>query len=126
MHQLIHKHFRIPLTPMGVLAPGSAHARPSTRPHRHERTCKCLQSHLQTSLPTPQKSYPKFLNPRTTFQNTPFSVIQVPQLLTYIFGSFIYCELIHIHFSTYTLMDLVLSMANMNKLAFQAATRPLF
>ena len=33
----------------------------------------CLQSHLQTSLPTPQKSYSKFRNPRTTFQNTPFS-----------------------------------------------------
>jgi hypothetical protein len=26
----------------------------------------CLQSHLQTSLPTPQKSCPKFQNPRTT------------------------------------------------------------
>ena len=34
---------------------------------------RCLQSHLQTSPPTPQKSYQKFLNPRTTFQNTPFS-----------------------------------------------------
>ena len=31
----------------------------------------CLQSHLQTSPPTPQKSYPKFRNPRTTFENTP-------------------------------------------------------
>jgi hypothetical protein len=30
----------------------------------------CLQSHLQTSPPTPQKSYPKFRNPRTTFENT--------------------------------------------------------
>ena len=28
----------------------------------------CLQSHLQTSPPTPQNSYP---NPRTTFENTP-------------------------------------------------------
>ena len=26
---------------------------------------------LQTSPPTPQKSYPKFWNPRTTFENTP-------------------------------------------------------
>ena len=31
----------------------------------------CLQSHLQTSPPTPQKSYPKFRNPRTTFENNP-------------------------------------------------------
>ena len=31
----------------------------------------CLQSHLQTSPPTPQKSYPKFRNPRKTFANTP-------------------------------------------------------
>ena len=30
----------------------------------------CLQSHLQTSPPTPQKSYPKFWNPRTTFEIT--------------------------------------------------------
>ena len=28
----------------------------------------CLQSHLQTSPPTPQKSYPKFQNPRTNFE----------------------------------------------------------
>ena len=28
----------------------------------------CLQSHLQTSPPTPQKSYPKFRNPKTTFE----------------------------------------------------------
>ena len=28
----------------------------------------CLQSHLQSSPPTPQKSYPKFRNPRTTFE----------------------------------------------------------
>ena len=35
---------------------GSAHARPSARPL--QRTC--LQSHLQTSPPTPQKSYSKF------------------------------------------------------------------
>ena len=32
---------------------------------------RCLQSHLQTSPPTPQKSYLKFRNSRTTFQNTP-------------------------------------------------------
>ena len=28
----------------------------------------CLQSHLQTSPPNPQKSYPKFQNPWTTFE----------------------------------------------------------
>ena len=61
---------KFPLAPMGVLAPWSAHARPSARPpstlaeiFRHP----CLQSHLQTSPPTPQKSYQKFQNPRTTF-----------------------------------------------------------
>jgi hypothetical protein len=31
----------------------------------------CLQSDLQTSPPTPQKSHQKFLNPRTTFENNP-------------------------------------------------------
>ena len=31
----------------------------------------CLQSHLQRSPPTPQKSYLKFRNSRTTFENTP-------------------------------------------------------
>jgi hypothetical protein len=30
-----------------------------------------LQSHLQTPPPTPSKSYPKFWNHWTTFQNTP-------------------------------------------------------
>ena len=29
----------------------------------------CLQSHLQTSPPTPQKSYPKFQKPRTNFES---------------------------------------------------------
>ena len=33
----------------------------------------CPQSHLQTSPPTPQESYPKIRNPRTTFHNTPLS-----------------------------------------------------
>ena len=46
------KEKKIPLTPMGVLAPGSAHARPSAQPpidvsgnFRH----LCLQTHLQRS-----------------------------------------------------------------------------
>ena len=35
------------------------------------KSCRTyLQRHLQTSPPTYQKSYPKFQNPRTTFQNT--------------------------------------------------------
>jgi hypothetical protein len=50
---------------------------PSTLAEIFRRTC--LQSHLQTSPPTPQKSYPKFPNPRTTFENTPLS----PQLFFY-------------------------------------------
>ena len=64
-----NKKERFPLAPMGLLAPGSAHARPSLQPpiaeiFRH----MCLQSHLQTSPPTTQKSYPKFRNPRKTFE----------------------------------------------------------
>ena len=59
--------YQIPLAPMGVLAPGSAHARPSA-----------LQSHIQTSPTTPQKSYPKFRNPRTTFEITPLLRPKMP------------------------------------------------
>jgi hypothetical protein len=33
----------------------------------------CLQSHLQTFPPTPQKSNPKFHNPRITLKIPPFS-----------------------------------------------------
>jgi hypothetical protein len=33
--------------------------------------CTCLQNHLQTSSQTPQKSYAKFWNFRTTFENPP-------------------------------------------------------
>ena len=64
----------IPLAPMGVLASGSAHARPSAQPPSSPaEICwrRCLQSHFQTSLATPLKSYPKFQNSRTTFENTP-------------------------------------------------------
>ena len=56
--------WKFPVTPMGVLAPGSAHARPWAE--IVGRTC--LQNHLRTSPPTPQKSYPKFRDPRTTFE----------------------------------------------------------
>ena len=62
---------KFPLAPMGVLAPGSAHARPSAWPPidvSGNFTAQSLQSHPQTSPPTPQKSYPKFWNPRTTFE----------------------------------------------------------
>ena len=61
---------KIPLAPRGVLAPVSAHAAgPSAQPpsalaefFRHT----CLQSCLQTSPPTPQKSYLKFQNSTTS------------------------------------------------------------
>ena len=57
--------------PMGVFAPRlrtldvSARS-PIDTSGNFRRTC--LQSHLQTSPPTPQKSYPKFRNPRTNFE----------------------------------------------------------
>ena len=59
----------IPLTLMGVLAPGSAHAGPSAHPPidvsgNFPRTC--LQNHLQTSSPTLQKSYLKVHNSTTS------------------------------------------------------------
>ena len=44
----IRKVAKFPLTPMGVIAPGSAHARPSARP----------------PIDISRKSYPKFRNPR--------------------------------------------------------------
>ena len=40
----------------------------------------CLQSHLQTSPPVPQKSYLKFQNPTTTFWNTPLCPANMPYL----------------------------------------------
>jgi hypothetical protein len=60
-----------PLAPMGVLALrlrtlDGPLVPPSTRAEifRHA----CLQSNLQTSPPTPQKSYPNFRNTRTNFE----------------------------------------------------------
>ena len=66
-----HKNRKFPLEPMGVLALRSATrdpplGPPSTLAEIFRYTS--LQSHLQTSPPTPQKSYPKFRNPRTTFE----------------------------------------------------------
>jgi hypothetical protein len=57
-----------------VLAPGSAHARPSDRPPIDIR--RNFLAHMSAESPSnispnPQKSYPKFRNPRTTFENTP-------------------------------------------------------
>ena len=57
-----------------LLVTGSAHTRPSARPTINMSgnfSRMCLQSHLQTSSSTPQKSCPKFQNPRRTFENTP-------------------------------------------------------
>ena len=53
-------------------------------PHQHEQQKnrrRCLQSCLQTSALTPQKSYPKFWNPKTTFLGSifPFFVSINPQ-----------------------------------------------
>jgi hypothetical protein len=65
------KNYKFPLVSMGVLAPGSAHARPSFGPPSALAEifwCTWLQSHLQTSPPTPQILYPKFRNPKTTFE----------------------------------------------------------
>ena len=39
----------------------------------------CLQSHLPTSPPTPQKSYPKFQNPRTNFEIFNFNFFFKPK-----------------------------------------------
>jgi hypothetical protein len=65
-----------PLTPMGVLAPGSADARPSARPPIDvSRNFPALMS--AESPPTHQKSYPMFRNPRMTFENTPLSTSAV-------------------------------------------------
>ena len=57
--------------PMGVLAHrlrtlDRSLVPPSTQAEIFRHTC--LQSHLQTSPPTPRKTYLKFRNPRTTFE----------------------------------------------------------
>jgi hypothetical protein len=58
--------------PMGVLAPRSTQTWSPDQPPINTSgnlQCTCQQSHLQTSPPNPQKSYAKFQNPRTTFEN---------------------------------------------------------
>ena len=54
----------------GSSLPGLRKLSPPSTPAELFRNT-CLQSYLQTSPATPQKSYPKFRNPRTTFGNTP-------------------------------------------------------
>ena len=60
--------------------------------------CAFLQSHLQTSPPTPQKSYPKFRNPRTTFGNTPlclpnYSIVRGVPEFVFPLESLSFCKL---------------------------------
>jgi hypothetical protein len=67
---------KFPLAPMGVLAHrlrtlDRSLAPPSTRAEIFRRTC--LQSQLSTPPLAPLKSYLKFGNPWTTFQNIPIS-----------------------------------------------------
>ena len=57
-----------PCAPMGVLAPRSPDQPPINTSGNLQ--CTYLQSHLQTSPPNPHKSYAKFQNPRTTFENS--------------------------------------------------------
>ena len=57
-----------------VLAPGSAHARPSAWPliSMHGNCPPHMSAESPSNIsPNPQKSYSKFRNPRTTFENTP-------------------------------------------------------
>jgi hypothetical protein len=53
---------------------GSAHARTSARPHIKTSRTHFVQ--IQTSPSTPQKLYPKFRNPRKTFQKKTLSAKQ--------------------------------------------------
>jgi hypothetical protein len=67
-----------PLGPMGVLATGSAHPRPSSQPPIEtsgnfpaEVSAESPSNISPNANRTPQKSHPKFWNPRTTFGNIP-------------------------------------------------------
>ena len=62
---------KFPLAPMGVLAPGSAQARPSARPPID--TSGNFPAHVSAESPSnispnPLEVYPKFRNPRTNFE----------------------------------------------------------
>ena len=68
---LFRMNEKFPLTPMEVLAHRLRMIDRSLFPLSAWAVilwCTCIQSQLQTSPPTPQKSYPKFRNPRTTFE----------------------------------------------------------
>ena len=63
------------LTPMGVLANRSAHTSPHLRSPPHIDVSWNYPAHASAESPSnlspsPQKSYPKFRNPRMTFENT--------------------------------------------------------
>ena len=78
---LLMKHTEFPLAPMGVLALSSVHARPQLGPPSTLANIlkrKCLQSHPQTSLPTPHKSYPKFQNCTTSFSRKNLKLANFP------------------------------------------------
>ena len=63
--------------PMGVLAPGTAHARLSAQPpiDTSANFLPYVSAESPSNIsPNPWKSYPKFRNPRTTFENTPLGV----------------------------------------------------
>ena len=59
--RLILLHFKFPLTPMGVLAPGSAHAEPSAQPlidvRRNFPVCMSAESPSNISL-SPEQGPP--------------------------------------------------------------------
>ena len=72
----IFPFWKFPLASMGVLSHrlrtlDRSLVPPSTWAEIFRRTC--LQSHLQTSPPTPQKSYPKFRNTRQLLKLPPLS-----------------------------------------------------
>jgi hypothetical protein len=55
-----------------TLAPGSAHARPSAQSPINNKIPAHVSAESPSNIsPNPYKSYPKSLNPRTTFENTP-------------------------------------------------------
>ena len=80
-------HSEFLLTPIGVLAPGSAHARPSAWPTYNisRNIATRMYSNLPLNIaPNPQKSYPKFWISRTTLlQDTPlFRCLVNPSWIT--------------------------------------------
>ena len=68
----VHNFIKFPLMLMGVLAPQSMHTRPSPWPNidMREKISAHMQSHLQTSPPTPHKSN-EVLEPYDIFSKYP-------------------------------------------------------